>query len=98
MTRPPRSSGVKGYQAAQCFRCGDAVQILGGDEDSVTLSVVAMMQPQTGADITITLWAHPACHGSQVFTGEEFEAMADPGPSPVGPEAGALFVDGRRIL
>jgi hypothetical protein len=80
---------------AQCWGCGDAVNLLAAKPGSVTLSVV-MVGPAS-----ITTFAHRPCGPSRTFTPEEYEAVASKAASPVTADSAsdsALIVDGERLL
>lgn len=92
------SAGVGLPADAQCWECGDAINLLAARPGAVTLSVV-VMGPAT-APASITTFAHRSCGPSRVFTPEEYETLASRAPSPVSssPADEALIVDGKRLL
>lgn len=89
------AAGVGLPADAQCWGCGDAVNLLAARPGSVTLSAV------TVGPVSVSAFAHRPCGPSRLFTPEEFEAVASRAASPVSSGSdsdSALIVDGERLL
>lgn len=91
------AAGVGLPADAQCWRCGDAINILAAKRGTVCLCVV-VVRYSNGGQVNITVWAHAGCGPSEVIPYEVFEATASRKASPVVPDGERLIVDGRQIL
>lgn len=80
---------------AQCWVCGDAINLLAARPGSVTLSAV-----QVGL-VSVSAFAHKPCGPSRTFTPEEFAELASTKDSPTSSGSdsdSALIVEGEQLL
>jgi hypothetical protein len=75
---------------AQCWQCGDAINLLASRPGTVTLSVVVT----GGGLVTVPTFGHAEHTGSRVFTPEEFKRLASDKPSPIAGGHSDIVVDG----
>jgi hypothetical protein len=88
------SAGVGLPSDAQCWACGEAINLLAAAPGAVTLSAVVQ------GPVQVTAFAHRLCGPSRVFTPAEFAALASRKPATVSTSESdqAVIVDGQRLL
>lgn len=77
---------------AQCWHCGEAINLLAARPGSVTLSAVRAAEL-----INISAFGHAEHTSSRVFTPEQFQALASTKPSPVAGGDSNLLIEGRSL-
>lgn len=86
------SSGVGLPPDAQCWACGDAINLLAARPGAVTLSAVC------NGPVTIAAFAHRRCGISRTFTPEDFARAASKKDSPIaGPLYEEMIIDGQPL-
>ena len=79
---------------AQCWACGEAINLVAAKPGTVTLSAL----PAVPGSVAISLFAHRPCSPSRVVPYEEFTATASRKPSPVTEGGEAMIVDGKQVI
>lgn len=77
---------------AQCWHCGEAINLLAARPGSVTLSAVRAAEL-----INISAFGHAEHTSSRIFTPEQFQALASTKPSPVAGGDSNLLIEGRSL-
>lgn len=81
---------------AQCWQCGQGIDIAGARPGAVSLSAIVV------GSISVTAFGHAQHAPSRVFTGDEFEAAAQASgvaqmPSPVQSVGATMYVEGQEM-